>query len=80
MVFQSTFRLLGMKTKTALRLESAKLRMCIKAIILDQPEHFHLTDVGLPPQPDQDEVLMHILRVWIYGTDLHTFEGKLYGY
>jgi 2-desacetyl-2-hydroxyethyl bacteriochlorophyllide A dehydrogenase len=48
----------------------------MKAIILDQPEHFRLTDVELPPQPGRDEALVRILRVGICGTDLHAFEGK----
>jgi 2-desacetyl-2-hydroxyethyl bacteriochlorophyllide A dehydrogenase len=48
----------------------------MKAIILDQPEHFRLADVDFPPQPGQDEALVRILRVGICGTDLHAFEGK----
>ena len=52
----------------------------MKAIILDQTQHFRLADVDLPPQPGQDEVLVRILRLGICGIDLQTFEGKLYGY
>ncbi len=69
-----------MKTETALHLESAKLSMCIKVIILDQPEHFHLAGVDLSPQPGQDDALVHILHVGICGTAPHAFESKLYGY
>ena len=49
-------------------------------IILDQPEHFRLADVYLPPQLGQEEALVRIQRVGICGTHLHAFEGKLYSY
>ena len=61
-------------------LSSAKLSISMKAIILDQPEHFHLADIDLPPHLGQDEALVHILRVGICGTDLRTFEDNLYSY
>ena len=61
-------------------LSSAQLSMCMIVIILDQPEHFRLADVYLPPQLGQEEALVRIQRVGICGTHLHAFEGKLYSY
>jgi 2-desacetyl-2-hydroxyethyl bacteriochlorophyllide A dehydrogenase len=48
----------------------------MKAIILDQPGQFRLTELEPLPEPGLNEALVRILRVGICGTDLHAFEGK----
>ncbi|MEP6901136.1 MAG: zinc-binding alcohol dehydrogenase family protein [Actinomycetota bacterium] len=47
----------------------------MKAIILEEPGQFSLTDTFPANETSQNEALVRVHRVGICGTDLHAFEG-----
>ena len=49
----------------------------MKAIQLEQPQHFRPIDVPEPPQPRAGEALVRVGRIGICGTDYSGFLGKM---
>lgn len=47
----------------------------MKAIVLDQPGKFRLTQMEEPPAPAHGEALVRIRQVGVCGTDFHAFGG-----
>lgn len=48
----------------------------MKAIVLDQPGSFCLTEMPGPPSPGAGEALVRVRRIGICGTDLHAYRGR----
>src|SRR5580765_5036568 len=49
----------------------------MKAVLLEKPGHFILTDISEPPQPGVGEALVRVHRVGICGTDYSGYLGKM---
>lgn len=49
----------------------------MKAISLDQPEHFRYVDIAEPAKPGPGEALVRVHRVGICGTDYGGYLGKM---
>ncbi|MBI4658621.1 MAG: zinc-binding alcohol dehydrogenase family protein [Verrucomicrobia bacterium] len=54
----------------------------MKAILLEKPEQFAITDISEPGPPGPGEALVRVHRVGICGTDISGYLGKMpfYGY
>ncbi|HUY13492.1 MAG TPA: zinc-binding alcohol dehydrogenase family protein [Terriglobia bacterium] len=48
----------------------------MKAVFLDQPGQFRVSEVDPPAPPGPGEALVATRRVGVCGTDLHAYEGK----
>jgi 2-desacetyl-2-hydroxyethyl bacteriochlorophyllide A dehydrogenase len=48
----------------------------VKALVLEHPGRFILTDAAAPSRPAADEALVRVRRIGICGTDLHAFRGR----
>ncbi len=48
----------------------------MKAVYLDQPGQFRMTEIDPPAAPGAGEALVEVRRVGVCGTDLHAYEGK----
>jgi 2-desacetyl-2-hydroxyethyl bacteriochlorophyllide A dehydrogenase len=48
----------------------------MRALILDRPRQFVLTDTPIPRDPEAGEALVRVHRVGVCGTDLHAFSGR----
>ncbi len=49
----------------------------MKAILLEKPQHFTMTDVAAPGEPGPGEARVRVHRVGICGTDYSGFLGKM---
>lgn len=48
----------------------------MKALVLQQPGRFEMTDVDAPSHPREGEALVRVRRIGVCGTDLHAFRGR----
>lgn len=48
----------------------------MRAIILERPGEFRMTDVKPPPKPTPDEATVVVRRIGICGSDFRAFQGK----
>ncbi|GAC1374245.1 MAG: zinc-binding alcohol dehydrogenase family protein [Ktedonobacteraceae bacterium] len=48
----------------------------MKAIVLDEPGHLHLTQTDEPSNLGPGEALIRVQRVGVCGTDFHAFQGE----
>lgn len=48
----------------------------MRTVILNEPEHFILTDTPEPGDPAPGEALVRVHRIGVCGTDLHAYRGK----
>ncbi len=48
----------------------------MKTIVLNQPEHFELTQTAEPDALAAGEALVRVQRIGVCGTDLHAFKGR----
>lgn len=51
----------------------------MKAVKLIGPRTFRVEEVPLPPDPEQDEVLLRVCSVGVCGSDLHTYHDARIG-
>ena len=49
----------------------------MKALLLEKPQHFRLTDIPNPPAPGPGEALLRVHRIGICGTDYSGYLGKM---
>ena len=47
----------------------------MKTVVLEEPGKFQITDTAKPQAPEVGHALVKVVRVGIYGSDLHAFEG-----